>query len=80
MTLCAGYANDASNFHFVINCRFYQLQVNIECVFIYVDKHRNCANIGDGFGGGDKGKRRGDYLVAFANAGSSQRQVQGIRT
>src|SRR5690625_1965925 len=52
--------------------------VDIEAACIHIDKHRRGAHIGDGLGGGNKGKRRGNDLIARADAGSAQGQMQRI--
>ena len=43
-----------------------------------VDEHRRGAGVVDGRHGGDEGEGHGDDLVARADAGGQQRQVQAL--
>ena len=56
------------------------LRVDVEAAGQDVHEHRDGAAVADGLGGGDEGEGGGDDLVALADAGGAQGQVQGIGT
>ena len=54
--------------------------IDIQTVGLDVDEYRDRADIADRLGRRDEGEGRGDDLVALADTGREQGQVQGLGT
>ena len=54
------------------------IRIHVAGAWVYVDEYRGGADLGDGFGGGDKGVGHGDDFVTRPDACCHERKAQGV--